>query len=72
MELNLNCLRCKADMEKGFLLDQSGGGNYVAMWAKGTPDESFWMPGTIKIPESTVKIATYRCTACGYLESYAM
>ncbi len=60
-------------MERGFLTDR---GDYSAkllgMWVEGEPEESFWEGGfKTKGKENIVISTTYRCTACGYLESYA-
>jgi hypothetical protein len=64
----LICPKCKGTMERGVTLDYWGTG--------GAADNSFWAPRVAsklpfaKSPPQT-KIATYRCTECGYLESYA-
>lgn len=71
MEKNLNCLRCKGRMEQGFMLDHTHGAHLVSKWVKGPAVKSKWQEGTVKIPEYTLEITAYRCTACGYLESYA-
>jgi len=57
-------------MEQGFVLDNTYGARIVSQWALGAPLKSFWV-GT-KLPDDTlVPIGTYRCSACGFLESYA-
>jgi len=57
-------------MDRGFVLDRSETGLFVSHWAAGAPRKSFWQ-GT-KLPDkNVVPIATFRCSACGYLESYA-
>ncbi len=71
MELSLNCLRCKANMEQGFLLDRGHSGKYSGEWVPGAAQQSDWNPETVKEPQETKKIVAYRCTACGYLEFYA-
>ena len=73
MELTLKsfCIRCKGDMEEGFLLDYSDGLHYAGRWVKGSAEKSEWVANTVKIPKETKEIVTYRCTGCGYLESYA-
>jgi hypothetical protein len=71
MELNLNCLRCKENMELGFLLDYSEGIHYPGKWVKGQAEKSTWVEGSVKVPKVSIEIVTYRCVACGYLESYA-
>ena len=57
-------------MEQGFVVDFTYGSRMVSQWAAGAPEKSFWS-GT-KSPENRlVPIGTFRCEACGYLESYA-
>ena len=64
------CPKCGSGMEQGFVLDNTHGARIVSQWAAGPPRKSFWV-GT-KLPEDEfVPIGTYRCSSCGYLESYA-
>jgi len=57
-------------MEQGYVLDNTYGARLVSHWSAGAPRKSFWA-GT-KSPEGEVlPIGTFRCSACGYLESYA-
>ena len=61
--------KCGKTMEEGFIVDCIYGGAVQSRWMKGKPQKSFWTK--IKIRKSElVPIATYRCIACGYLESY--
>lgn len=57
-------------MEPGFLLDVTHGGMTQTSWVQGEPEKSFWtgirIKGRAKLP-----VKTFRCTHCGYLESYA-
>ncbi|MCP4249985.1 MAG: hypothetical protein GY778_23335 [bacterium] len=64
------CPRCGESMEIGFMLDANAGKNSAepARWAEGEPVVSFWFGVRNPIKR---KVQTYRCTACGYLESYA-
>lgn len=65
------CLRCKTTMDRGFILD-AGNQNIprVSRWVAGAPEKSFW--SGLKLRERAVySILTYRCSRCGYLESYA-
>lgn len=57
-------------MEQGFVLDNSHGGREVSRWVAGAPLKSFWV-GTKLPDEDLIPIGTYRCSSCGYLESYA-
>ena len=58
-------------METGFLLEK---GHYNSMsaqqWVAGVPDEKAFF-GMSTRGKVTYQVQTYRCTACGYLESYA-
>ena len=57
-------------MEAGFILDSTYGANLVSQWVEGIPLRSVWtgvkLKGRRKLP-----IVTYRCSKCGYLESFA-
>jgi hypothetical protein len=57
-------------MEQGFVFDYASGARLVSQWAAGAPLKSFWV-GTKLPEEKLVPIGTYRCSACGFLESYA-
>lgn len=59
-------------MERGFVSDNAGnGGKLVGQWVAGEPEISFWMGGVKTKDRNVLPVSTYRCTACGYLESYA-
>ena len=64
------CPKCGSEMEQGFVLDVTHGGHIVSQWVAGAPIRSFWV-GTKLPDEKLVPIGTYRCSSCGYLESYA-
>ena len=57
-------------MAQGFVVDNTHGGRVVSKWAEGAPVKSFWF-GTKAPAEGVIPIGTYRCSSCGYLESYA-
>jgi len=57
-------------MEEGFIKDESQSAVYPSKWVEGAPEKSAWT-GTKTRGKKVVQIATYRCAACGYLESYA-
>lgn len=64
------CVKCGGSMEEGFVIDHGDyGSQSVAKWQGGAPRKSFWTG--IKEGDPQVDIATFRCTRCGYLESYA-
>jgi hypothetical protein len=66
------CPKCEAAMQTGFIVDKGlpHGSVSTPEWAEGTPEPSFWsgvkLRGVVVHP-----VVTYRCTRCGYLESYA-
>jgi formate-dependent nitrite reductase cytochrome c552 subunit len=66
---SMACAKCNAAMEEGVIIDW-GHSNYirVASWAAGIPEKRFW--GGLKVKDS-IPLRTFRCPACGYLESYA-
>jgi hypothetical protein len=61
-------------MERGFTVDM-GAGNLtfgernVSRWAPGAPLKSLLF--RTWVPQNSLPIGTFRCTSCGYLESYA-
>ena len=64
------CPKCHRHMEEGFVLDQTYGANAQAAWIEGQPRRSVWTG--LKVDRGALNpITTYRCTGCGYLESYA-
>ncbi|MDX2191841.1 MAG: hypothetical protein NW201_00710 [Gemmatimonadales bacterium] len=67
----LSCLRCEAPMELGYVLDQSDAGRSEQRWVQGPPEPSLWMGLQIG-GRHTHAVRTYRCTRCGWLESYAV
>jgi hypothetical protein len=72
MEAELVCSRCGGRMEAGFLLDrgQYGVPQKTAEWVEGAPERSIWTGIKTKGREH-YRVLTYRCEACGYLDSYA-
>lgn len=58
-------------MQLGFIPDYYHEyGVTPAKWVEGEPEKSFWTGA--KVPKGKAhKVVTYRCTQCGYLESYA-
>lgn len=71
MTMSLQCPRCRADMEEGFVADKA---HYsvpeTQKWVEGAPERSFW--AGIKLKDKEIfSVRTYRCSKCGYLESYA-
>ena len=58
-------------MQEGFIPDAVSHGNRrVSRWVAGKPEASFWEGTKIEGMEQHF-IQSFRCVACGYLESYA-
>ena len=58
-------------MQSGFVIDKVGQSSVQAPeWAEGVPERSFWM-GLKLAGRERHAVVTHRCSACGYLESYA-
>jgi hypothetical protein len=57
-------------MEDGFIKDDTYGEAHVSSWVAGAPESSFWL-GTKTRGKTIMPVTTFRCSRCGYLESYA-
>jgi hypothetical protein len=66
----MRCPKCQSAMEEGFVMDQTQGMALPSTWIEGPPEPSFWR-GTKTSGKLAVKIRSYRCVQCGYLENYA-
>lgn len=65
------CPRCQGQMQRGFVPDKGhGDGLKVPEWLEGQPEPSFWRGLKTKGRERFA-VQTFRCTRCGFLESYA-
>ncbi len=66
-----DCPKCDAKMVQGFIVDRSqGGSRSVSSWVEGPPEKTFWS-GTNAPDDKQIPIGTFRCSGCGYLESFA-
>lgn len=64
------CPKCNGEMVQGFTFEHDGWRRMVITWVEGTPEKSFWQ--SAKVPaDKCVPVGTFRCSACGFLESYA-
>ena len=65
------CGKCGADMEEGFIAAFGPGlENAVSSWVAGKP--AYGLMGSAKVWDKEEHlIKTFRCSKCGYLESYA-
>lgn len=65
------CSKCNGEMVQGFIVDHHAGGKrLVSSWVEGAPEKSFWHSTNVPA-EKCVPVGTFRCSACGFLESYA-
>jgi hypothetical protein len=70
MKEPVECIRCHARMEVGYLADSTYGGYKQQSWCPGPPQRSVWTGLKVDTNQS-VPVSTLRCPGCGYLESYA-
>lgn len=68
--VELKCLRCQGEMEKGFLPEHVSIGSLPLRWFKGEPQVKVLFPLTMTGKDACI-VTAYRCQACGYLELYA-
>jgi hypothetical protein len=65
------CPKCAGEMVQGFIVDWAqGGARRVLNWVEGAPAKSFWH-GTRAPAEKSMAVGTFRCSQCGFLESFA-
>jgi hypothetical protein len=58
-------------MEKGFLIDKDHSGVQQGRWVEGEPQSAWWRTG-VKVSDKECRaVVVWRCTNCGFLESYA-
>lgn len=66
-----SCAKCGGSLSAGFTVDQGYGVAEVSTWQGGEP-RSVWYGGVKMSKDDQIKVTTYRCDRCGYLESYAL
>ena len=64
------CPKCGKSMQEGFVLDNTYGSRIVSGWVEGEPQKSIWV-GVKLEGKKPIEITAYRCTGCGFIESYA-
>ena len=69
MALKLTCSKCNSDMQQGVVVDLSYAGILRSMWVEDQADNL--SPGTADNHKRKLKTITYRCSNCGFLDSYA-
>jgi hypothetical protein len=67
---NLDCRRCGARLEPGYLVDHGYGAIYPMGWTHGQPKWNKWLGLKVQ-RKDLLPVRTYRCPKCGLLESYA-
>lgn len=64
------CSKCGRTMEKGFIVDGRRNGAMQSRWTLGDAARGFF--ASFKIQRAASQpVVTFRCTGCGFLESYA-
>jgi len=69
VQRNRVCPKCQAKMEAGLIPDEGYSHTFMSKWVEGVAQTGFF--GLKLKGKRQFAITTYRCTACGYLESYA-
>jgi len=57
-------------MEPGYMLDRGDSALAQSAWIEGAPERSVWTGLKLK-GHQRLSVLSYRCSKCGYLESYA-
>jgi hypothetical protein len=70
MALKLNCSKCHSDMQQGLVVDLSYAGILRSMWVEDQAEDGV-VAGIADNHKRKVKTITYRCSNCGFLDSYA-
>lgn len=65
-----DCPKCRSRMEEGFIQDSYQHQVKTTRWIEGAPEKSFFQ-GIKTRGKRQFPLTVYRCTRCGYLESYA-
>lgn len=69
MSLSLKCSKCSGVMEEGIVVDLNYAGVLQSMWVE---DQAGSGPtGNVDNHKRKIKTKTYRCSSCGFLDSYA-
>jgi hypothetical protein len=58
-------------MEPGYLLDHAHGAVFTPAWVAGEPQYGTWITSLKLWKKQKLAVLTFRCPACGLLESYA-
>lgn len=68
-----HCPKCSGEMVQGFTCGREGPNRVVLTWDEGAPEKVGWLFRQVrKVPlDKSVAVGVFRCSACGFLESYA-
>ena len=69
MPSDVKCSKCSGEMQEGLVVDLNYSGILQSMWIEDQAGNGIG-PGTTD-GKRKVKTITYRCSSCGYLDSYA-
>lgn len=72
MQGTVECKKCHAQMESGWVPDCTHAGVQQENWYPGEPQPSFWTGMKAEKKDIVIPVTTFRCANCGYLESYAI
>lgn len=65
-----SCPKCQGAMAEGFVTDKTYGAIGVGEWVEGAPVKSIWQGLKLR-GKTKYNVQTWRCSRCGFLESYA-
>jgi hypothetical protein len=57
-------------MVQGFTFESEGPKRMVSTWVEGAPEKAFRNSAKVEA-EKCIPVGTFRCSVCGFLESYA-
>jgi predicted Zn-ribbon and HTH transcriptional regulator len=64
------CPKCSGNMDESFVLDRTHGANLQSFWVEGPATKRF-LGGVQLKDRERIPVTTFRCSKCGYLESFA-
>lgn len=69
----IRCPKCNSVMVQGWISDMKGRKFCsVSNWVEGAPGKPSWFGSKVPAPEEKcIPVGTFRCSVCGFLESYA-
>ena len=67
------CPKCGGSMTEGFVMGRTYSSSIPALaaWIEGKPERSIWTGLRLKGRQQK-ELAAYRCTRCGFVETYAI